>query len=97
LAEGAGGDEREMGVGNRRRFWDDIRPACRSSDRARFSGMNDELMEQYKRCVMCDAVGGGVGECEAVVLIWVPAGSNANPAGIGADRLNTKCQFNAIF
>jgi hypothetical protein len=55
------------GVGSRRRFWDDVRPACRSSDRARFSGMNDELMEQYNRCVMCDAVGGGVGECEAVV------------------------------
>jgi hypothetical protein len=41
--------------------------------------MNDELMEQYKRCVMYDAVGGGVGECEAVVLIWAPAGSSHYP------------------
>jgi len=31
--------------------------------------MNDELIERYERCMMCDAVGGTVGGCEAVVLI----------------------------
>jgi hypothetical protein len=31
------------------------------------------LAAWYKRCVMCDAVGGCVGEFEAVVLIWALA------------------------
>jgi hypothetical protein len=46
--------------------------------------MNDEPMEQHE--ILYDAVGGGVGECEAVVLILAPGSSSSAKNSISRTR-----------